>query len=354
VRARDGNRRKLQKTKATVKYRNIGKTNMKASAVTLGAMGIGGGFRYPDADDNVSIRAIQAALDRGINIIDTAPVYGFGHSEEVIGKAIRGRRGDVILSTKCGLWWGDEEGSYRFTWDGHAVKRNLSPRTIRIEVEDSLRRLGTDHIDIYYTHNPACPPFLTPIEDTIATLLSLRDQGKILAIGASNCTAADIGHYVAADAIEIVQLKYNLLERGVETDILPLVESHKLSFHAYSPLAAGLLTGRFGPDYKLNATEPRAANPLWSADVYPLALEFVEGLAKIARAHDTTTTAVSIAYLLAASPAVNVICGIAKESHVEGALDGVDLALSDDEMASIRQLSQQFSERRAASVKPQS
>jgi methylglyoxal reductase len=335
-----------------VKYRNIGKTNIKASAITLGAMGIGGGFRYPDANDDVSIRAIQAALDRGINIIDTAPVYGFGHSEEVIGKAIRGRRDQVILSTKCGLWWGDDEGSYRFTWDGHAVKRNLSPRTIRLEVEESLRRLGTDHIDIYYTHNPACPPFLTPIEDTIATLVSLRDQGKILAIGASNCTAADIGHYVAADAIEVVQLKYNLLERAVETDILPLVEANNLSFHAYSPLAAGLLTGRFGPDHKLSANEPRAANPLWSADVYPLALDFVGGLAKIARARGASTTALSVAYLLTASPAVNVICGIAKESHIDEALAGVDLTLSDDEMASIRALSRQFSERRAASAKP--
>jgi methylglyoxal reductase len=336
-----------------VKYRKIGRTDLEASAVTLGAMGIGGGFRFPDADDNASIRAIHAALDRGINIIDTAPVYGFGHSEEVIGKAIRGRRDKVILSTKCGLWWGDDEGSYRFTWDGHAVKRNLSPRTIRIEIEDSLRRLQTDHIDVYYTHNPACTPFLTPIEDTIATLLSLRDAGKILAIGASNCTAEDIGHYLAADAIEIVQLKYNLLERGVEKDILPLAAANNLSFHAYSPLAAGLLTGRFDADYKLTPSEPRAANPLWGADVLPLALDFVEGLRKIAQARGTTTTAVSIAYLLAASPAVNVICGIAKESHVDDAVAGAELTLSDGEMASIRALAQAFSDRRAASGKSQ-
>ena len=331
-----------------MKYRTVGKTKIEASVVTLGAMGIGGGFRFPDADDDVSIRAIHAALDRGINIIDTAPVYGFGHSEELIGRAIRGKRDKVILSTKCGLWWGDDEGSYRFTWDGHAVKRNLSPRTIRIEVEDSLRRLQTDHIDIYYTHNPACPPFLTPIEDTIATLLALRDEGKILAIGASNCTVDDIGHYLAADAIEIVQLKYNLLERGVEKDVLPICEANRLSLHAYSPLAAGLLTGRFAAGHTLNATEPRAANPLWTADVYPLALDFVDGLKKIAQARGTTPTAVSIAYLLAASPAVNVICGIGKESHVDGVVAGANLTLSDDEMAAMRALCKTFSDRRAA------
>ena len=339
-----------------MKYRNIGKTKLKASAVTFGAMGIGGGFRYPDADADVSIRAIHAALDRGINIIDSAPVYGFGQSEELIGKAIRGRRDKVILSTKCGLWWGDDEGSYRFTWDGHAVKRNLSPRTIRIEVEDSLRRLQTDYIDIYYTHNPACAPFLTPIEDTIATLLALRDEGKIRAIGASNCTVGDVTHYLAADAIEIVQLKYNLLERGVEGEFLPLVEANGLSLHAYSPLAAGLLTGRFGIGHKLNATEPRATNPLWAQDVYPLALDFVEGIGKVARARGSTPTAVSIAYLLAASPAVNVICGIGKESHIDGVLAGADLELSDAEMASLRTLAREFDERRAAlpkAAKPQ-
>ena len=331
-----------------MKYRKIGNTTLEASAVTFGAMGIGGGFRFPEANDDESIRAIHAALDRGINIIDSAPVYGFGHSEELIGKAIRGKRDKVILSTKCGLWWGDDEGSYRFTWDGHAVKRNLSPRTIRIEIEDSLRRLGTDHIDVYYTHNPACPPFLTPIEDTIATLLALRDQGKILAIGASNCTMEDIGHYVAAGAIDIVQLKYNLLERGVEKDVLPLCEAKGLSLHAYSPLAAGLLTGRFAPGHTLTATEPRAANLLWTADVYPLALDFVDGLKKIAQAHATSTTAVSIAYLLAASPAVNVICGIGKASHVDGVVAGADLALTDEDMAAIRELGRTFDERRAA------
>ncbi|MFO1305722.1 MAG: aldo/keto reductase [Burkholderiales bacterium] len=331
-----------------MKFRKIGKTRLEASVVTLGAMGIGGGFRFPDADDDVSIEAIHAALDRGINVIDTAPVYGFGHSEEVIGKAIRGRRDKVILSTKCGLWWGDDEGSYRFTWDSHAVKRNLSPRTIRIEIEDSLRRLQTDHIDIYYTHNPACPPFLTPIEDTIATLLALRDQGKILAIGASNCTMEDIGHYVAAGAIEIVQLKYNLLERGVEKDVLPLCEANGLTLHAYSPLAAGLLTGRFAPGHTLTSTEPRAANPLWTADVYPLALEFVDGLKKIAQARGTSTTALSIAYLLAVSPAVNVICGIGKPSHVDAIVAGADFALSDEDMTSVRALAQTFEERRAA------
>ena len=120
----------------------IGNSGIFASNITFGAMGIGGGFRYPDTDDNESIRAIHAALDAGINFIDTAPVYGFGHSEEVIGRAIKGRRDKVVISTKCGLWWDDDEGSYRFTWEGKDVKRNLSARTLKIELENSLKRLN--------------------------------------------------------------------------------------------------------------------------------------------------------------------------------------------------------------------
>lgn len=188
-----------------MRYKEIGQSGIQASVVTFGAFGIGGGFQFPDTNDTESIRAIHAALDLGINIIDTAPVYGFGHSEEIVGQAIKGRRDNVIISTKCGLWWGDEEGSYRFTWDGHRVKRNLSPRTIRMEVEQSLKRLGTDYIDIYYTHNPAMEPFLTPIEETIEVLMQLKQEGKIRAIGASNCEPHHVQSYIDYGEISIVQ-----------------------------------------------------------------------------------------------------------------------------------------------------
>lgn len=335
-----------------MKYTNIGTTAIKASVVTFGAMGIGGGFRYPDADDAVSIRAIRAALDRGINIFDTAPVYGFGHSEALIGRALQGSRGDAIISTKCGLWWGDDEGSYRFTWDGHAVKRNLSPRAIRIEVEESLRRLRTDYIDIYYTHNPASEPFLTPIDDTIDTLISLRDEGKILAIGASNCPPGDVESYLARNAIDIVQRKYNVLEREVEADILPLVDSRALSLHAYSPLANGLLSGRFGVEHTVSATEPRGANPLWTSGLYPLALDLVEGLRTIADELGCSTAALSIAYLLKSSEAVNVIGGIRKESHLDDLCSAADLTLADEQFARITALSDEFASRRASFEKP--
>lgn len=317
-----------------MKYRTIGRTDIEGSVITFGAMAIGGGERYPDADDAVSLRALQAAFDSGITVVDSAPVYGFGHSEELIGKAIKGRRDEVVVSTKCGLWWGDDEGSYRFTWDGHAVKRNLSPRTIRIEVEESLRRLDTDYIDIYYTHNPAMPPFVTPHEDTVAVLVELRDAGKIRAIGASNCPPEDIEASLAADAIEIVQRKYSLLDRSIEADILPLVERSGLSLHAYSPLGNGILTGKFAAGDAVPAAGSRDIDPYFG-ELMPQALRLVDGLRGIADDLGTTVAALSIAALLHRSPAVNVIAGIRREDQLADSLAAADLELSADVLGSI-------------------
>ncbi len=307
----------------------IGNSGIEASVVTLGAFGIGGGFQFPDTDDGESVRVIHAALDAGINCIDTAPVYGFGHSEEIVGQAIKGRRDRVILSTKCGLWWGDEEGSYRFTWEGRRVKRNLSPRTIRIEVEESLRRLGTDYIDIYYTHNPAIEPYLTPVEDTVATLLDLKREGKIRAIGASNCEPHHIRSYIEHGEIAIVQKKYNMLSREAEEEILPLCRDKGISFHAYSPLAQGLLSGHIGLDNRLAPDDPRHNDPWWQGKAFVLAVEFAQGLAKLAGEYGITASSLSVAYLRAKHEHVNVILGIRKERHLHENVAGADFRFPD-------------------------
>lgn len=307
----------------------IGNSGIEASIVTLGAFGIGGGFQFPDTDDGESVRVIHAAFDAGINCIDTAPVYGFGHSEEIVGQAIKGRRDKVILSTKCGLWWGDEEGSYRFTWEGRRVKRNLSPRTIRIEVEESLRRLGTDYIDIYYTHNPAIEPYLTPVEDTVATLLDLKREGKIRAIGASNCEPHHIRSYIEHGEIAIVQKKYNMLSREAEEEILPLCRDKGISFHAYSPLAQGLLSGHIGLDHRLAPDDPRHNDPWWQGKAFVLAVEFAQGLAELAGEYGISASSLSAAYLRAKHELVNVILGIRKERHLHENVAGADFRFPD-------------------------
>ena len=175
-------------------YRPLGNSGISASVVGLGAWVLGGGQMWgQDPDDAESVRAIQKAIDLGINLIDTAPGYGFGRSETVIGKAIKGRRDKVVIATKCGLWWDDTRGSFFADLEGRKVYRSLRPDTLRIEIENSLKRLGVDCIDLYQTHWPSAPPDFTPIADTMAALLAFKDQGKIRALGVSQRVGGGVG-----------------------------------------------------------------------------------------------------------------------------------------------------------------
>ena len=284
-----------------MEYVEIGATGIKASPITFGAMGIGGGFRYPDADDQASIKAVQHALDQGINFFDTAPVYGFGHSEEVLGRALKGRRDKAVISTKCGLWWDDDEGSYRFTWDGHAVKRNLSARTIRQELERSLRLLQTDYIDIYYVHNPACPPFLTPVGANLA----------------------------------MIQRHFSILERGPEQDILPFAREKGLSVHGYSPLEKGLLAGTIGLGYDVSRDESRKdGGALWRQPALDQAVAFAQGLERdVAAPAGLTLAELAVAYSIAKG-AIPIV-GMRKPDHVDAVAKAADAKLSADALAEI-------------------
>ena len=165
-----------------MKQREIGTSGIFASEMSMGAWAIGGGTWWGDNDDAESIRTIHSALDQGINWIDTARVYGFGHSEEVVGKAVKDRRHEVILSTKCGLQWYDDGGEYHFTGDGHRVHRDLRPQAIRRDLELSLKALGTDYIDVYYTHWQCKTYGLVPIAETMGELMRMKEEGKIRAI----------------------------------------------------------------------------------------------------------------------------------------------------------------------------
>lgn len=145
-----------------MRYIPLGNSGLSASVIGFGAWAVGGGPVWGDSDDDTeSLRTLSAALDAGINLIDTAPAYGWGHSERLVGKAVAGRRDDVILATKCGLWWDDARGSFFCPFYGKEMYRSVRPDTIAIEVERSLRNLGTDRIDLYQTHWPAMPPELT-------------------------------------------------------------------------------------------------------------------------------------------------------------------------------------------------
>ncbi|MCA3454876.1 MAG: aldo/keto reductase, partial [Rhodobacter sp.] len=203
---------------------------LRASAVGLGTWAIGG-WMWGGTDDVAAQDAIRAGLDAGITLIDTAPAYGLGHAEEVVGRAIRGRRDQVVIATKCGLVWHDQRGPHFFSQGGLPVHRDLSPAAIRHEVEASLHRLQTDRIDLYITHwqDPT-----TPIPETVAALKALQAEGKILAFAASNTSPDDLAAYRAAGGIAAVQEEYSMLQRRIEATHLPACRDNGIAVMGYS------------------------------------------------------------------------------------------------------------------------
>jgi len=216
--------------KTMVDYIEILGTHIISSRIALGTWAIGG-WMWGGSDDKESIRTIHAALDQGINLIDTAPIYGYGRSEEIVGEALRqrGRRESVILATKVGL-----------DWTNGKVERNSTRQRILHELEDSLHRLQTDYIDIYQVH---WPDPLVPIEETAATIGKLYEQGKIRAIGVSNYSPVEMSRFRAIAPLHTIQPPYNLFEREIERDVLPYALDRGITALTYGALCRGLLSG---------------------------------------------------------------------------------------------------------------
>jgi len=270
-----------------MKKKSLGSSGLTASIVGLGAWVLGGGQTWgKDTDDAESVRTIQAALDLGINLIDTAPGYGWGRSERVVGRALKGRRDKAIVATKCGMWWEDTRGSFFAEMDGRKVNRSLRPDTIRIEIENSLRRLDTDCIDLYQTHWPSVPPDFTPIADTMAVLLKLKEQGKIRAIGVSNVSLDELRENVRCGAIASDQFRYSMLHREAERDILPYCAQNHIGTLTYMSLEQGLLTGKIGMDRQFAPGEFRS-NTAWNDWLIPANRQRV--IALLASWEDLTT-----------------------------------------------------------------
>lgn len=316
--------------------RTIGNSGIEASAIALGTWAIGGGPWWGETDDAVSIRAIHTALDRGINLLDTAPVYGFGRSEEVVGRALQGKRDQAVLATKCGLWWADKQGSYHFSLDGKDVNRCLRPETIRIEVEQSLRRLRTDYIDLYQTHWQAMEADPTPIADTMACLMELKKEGKIRAIGVSNVTPEQIEEYCAAGSLDAVQPRYSMLDRAIEDDLIPCCQKLELSTLVYSPLEQGLLTGKIGMEATFDETSFRNNLPWLKPVNRSRVLDLLAGWQDIISAYDCTMAQLVIAWTIAQPGITFALCGARKPENVIDNAGAGELALSSDHLARMR------------------
>jgi len=245
-------------------------TSLRVSRVALGTWAIGG-WMWGGTDEAESISTIRAALDHGINLIDTAPVYGFGRSEEIIGKAIaEGRlRSRVVIATKAGL-----------EWHGGMVFRNASGARILHEIDDSLRRLRTDYVDIYQVHWP--DPLVT-LEETAEAMNRLFAQGKIRAIGVSNFSLKQLEWFRRAAPVHVLQAPYNLFERGIEAELLPYCRAKKIATFGYGALCRGLLSGRMRPDTTFVGDDLRRSDPKFAAPRFAEYLAAVRRLDRVAR-----------------------------------------------------------------------
>lgn len=313
---------------------------MSASVIGLGAWVLGGGQPWgTDPDDSESVRAIQGALDAGINLIDTAPAYGWGRSERVVGQAIKGRRDKVLIATKCGLWWEDSRGSFFAELDGKKMNRSLRPDTIRIEIENSLKRLGVDCIDLYQTHWPSMPPDFTPIEDTMATLRKLKDQGKVRAIGVSNVSVQELEENLRTGGIVSNQFRYSMLHREAERDILPYCANHNLATLTYMSLEQGLLTGRIGMDRVFQPGEFRA-NTAWNDWFIPSnrsrVLEMIGRWKPLTEKYDCTLSQLVLAWTAAQPGVTHVLAGGRTLNQVLENAKAGDLTLESADLAQIR------------------
>jgi aryl-alcohol dehydrogenase-like predicted oxidoreductase len=255
---------------AGMEFAAIPGTPIEVSRIALGTWAIGG-WMWGGTDEAESIATIRAALERGINTIDTAPVYGFGRSEEIVGKALAqgNLRSRVIIATKVGLQWADGK-----------VFRNAGKARILAEVEASLRRLRCDHLDVYQVH---WPDPLVPIEETAETMRSLFEQGKIRAIGVSNFSVEQMDRFRRVAPLHVVQPPYNVFERGIEGDVLPYCLAHGIATFGYGALCRGLLSGRMRADSRFDGDDLRRTDPKFRPPRFANYVKAADALDQLAR-----------------------------------------------------------------------
>lgn len=322
-----------------MQFRTLGNSDLDASRITFGAWAIGG-WNWGGADEQQSIRAVHAAIDSGVNTIDTAPVYGFGRSEEIVGKAIAGRREGLIIATKCGMKWDTDQGRMFFRsgddeirGDGDkAVHIYQSPAAVRSDVEASLKRLNIDCIDLLQTH---WQDETTPLAETIGEMEKLQQEGKVRWIGACNANLEQLDQYRQSELFVSDQEKYSILDRAPERIQLPYVVEHGLGFFAYSPMANGLLTGKMGPDREFPPGDMRRVRPRYSVESRAAVAKFLAKIQPVANDHQVSLAQLVLAWTMAQSGVSHLLVGARNEEQARHNAVAADLVLSVDEVAAI-------------------
>lgn len=312
--------------------RQLGNSDLTITAIGFGAWAIGGAgwqFSWGDQGDSDSVAAIRAALDAGINWIDTAAVYGLGHSEEIVAEALEGRANKPYIFTKCERRWGSDS----------QIFPSLKADSIRQECEDSLRRLKVDVIDLYQIHWPQPEE---DIEEGWTEMAKLKEQGKVRHIGVSNFNVEQMKRAQNIAPITSLQPPYSLLARDVEKEILPFAKSNNIGVIVYSPMGAGMLTGAMTRERALDlpANDWRSRNPNFKEPKLSQNLAIAELLKQIGARHGRTPGEVALAWTLHNPAVTGAITGMRTAQQVPGVIGALDFRLSDSEANEIEQFSQ--------------
>ena len=307
-----------------MEYRALGESGIEVSVIGMGCWPMAG-VGWTGIDDNASLAALETAMDGGVTLIDTAYMYGrSGESERLVGRAIAGRRDQIVLATKCGLYW-----------DGTTLLKDSSRKRILEQVEESLRRLNTDYIDLYQVH---APDEDTPFEETAVTLAELKAQGKIRAIGVSNYDAAQMKSFAEHAPLHSDQPPYNPLIRGIEAEVLPHCRANNIAVISYWPLYKGLLTGKYGRGHSFPEGDNRNDDPRFRGEELDRTLDALDRLRPIADEYGKSLAQLVIHWIARQPGITSVLCGATRPSQVEQNIEAVGWKLSDEHRGQVDEI----------------
>lgn len=322
----------------------MGNSPVRVTPMAFGAWAIGG-WMWGGADETAALAAVRAAYDAGITTIDTAPVYGFGKSEELVGRALQGiPRDKYQLLTKFGLDWETGGGEFYFDTisnEGKPLKihKHASPKRIRQEVERSLTLLKTDYIDLYQIH---WPDATTPIAETMETVAGLIKEGKILAAGVCNYNTAQVAEALKVVPLASNQVPYSLIRRNIEQDVVPQALEKNIGIIAYSPLQRGLLTGKIKPGHVFNEGDTREGNTFYTDENITRANKLLEQIKPIADAHQASLAQLVINWTVHQPGVACVLAGARNERQVRDNAAALHFTLSADELQAITHYANAF------------
>ncbi len=319
--------------------RKLGNSGVSISELAFGAWAIGG-WQWGGSDAREAIRAIEASIDQDMTSIDTAPVYGFGLSEELVGKAINGKRSEVQIMTKCGLSWTEKRGDFHFSSRDNSgnnvdIYKYSGKESILKECENSLRRLRTDYIDLYQVH---WPDKTTPVAETMEAFTILQKQGKILAGGVSNYSPDWMHEALKTFPAVTDQVAYSMVNRAIETEIVPFCLEHDIGIIAYSPLQRGLLAGKIRKGHIFNEGDTRPSTVYYKEPNFSRILEMIEGLQEIADARNVSLSQLVLNWTTHQPGIVCTLTGARNEEQVLENIKAAAFRLTGEEINSLNKL----------------